>query len=299
MRNEAPLSRLHRALVIATGRNSAWIAVDGESTPRIAQLRRASGKRSMPVPGDVVHVRILEDDRTVVDRIDARAFTLERRSVDGRAKTMAANVDMLVTVTALANPPPRTITLDQLLAFAELEEIGSAVVFTKPDMADPGETLRFVETYGALGYPVLVLNPKSGAGVEALRELIAGHHALLSGVSGVGKSTIFRALGGEGATGDVSRHGLGRQTTTTARLYRMGEGFLIDSPGVNEFGLGTIGPAELAEAFREMRPLVPGCRFTDCSHRAEPGCAVKLAVEQGRMAPSRYASYLKMLESPT
>jgi ribosome biogenesis GTPase len=290
---------LHRALVVATGRNSAWIAIDGESAPRIAQLRRASGKRSMPVPGDVVHVRILEDDRAVVDRIEPRTYTLERRSVDGRKKTIAANVDMLVTVTALADPPPRTITLDQLLAFAELEEIGSAVVFTKPDLAAPEETERLTAIYRALGYPVLTLNPRSGEGVEELRSLIAGHPGLLSGVSGVGKSTIFRALGGEAATGEVSRHGLGRQTTTTARLYRMGEGFLIDSPGVNEFGLGVIAPQELANAFREMRELVPACRFTDCSHRAEPGCAVKAAVDDGRMAASRYASYVKMLESPT
>lgn len=253
----------------------------------------------MPVPGDVVHARILEDDRTVVDRVEPRAFTLERRSVDGRAKTIAANVDMLVTVTSLANPPPRLITLDQLLAFSELEGIAAAVVFTKADLAPPEEAARLVEVYGALGYPVLAVNPRTGEGIEALRRLLAGHHALLSGVSGVGKSTIFKALGGEGATGDVSRHGLGRQTTTTARLYRMGEGFLIDSPGVNEFGLGTIAAPELAGAFREFRDLVPRCRFTDCSHRAEPGCAIKTALDAGSVAAGRYASYLKMLETPT
>src|SRR6185312_5526827 len=133
---------LKKALVVSTGKNSAWISVDGEPDTRIAQLRRMTGKRFMPVPGDVVHVRILEDDRAVVDRIEPRGFALARRTVEGRAKTMAANVDTLITVTALANPGPRTIILDQLLAFAELEGIAAAVVFTKPDLAASEERQR-------------------------------------------------------------------------------------------------------------------------------------------------------------
>ncbi|HEV7178722.1 MAG TPA: GTPase RsgA, partial [Candidatus Baltobacteraceae bacterium] len=124
-----------RALVVSTGKNAAWVMLDDEHEPRVAQLRRMTGKRSMPVPGDVAFVTILEDDKTVVDRIEPRAFTLERRTIDGRAKTMAANIDTLVTVTALADPPPRLVTLDQLLAFAQLQEIEAMAVFTKPDLA--------------------------------------------------------------------------------------------------------------------------------------------------------------------
>ena len=287
---------LRKALVVSTGKNSAWISVDGEPDTRIAQLRRMTGKRFMPVPGDVVYVRILEDDRAVVDRIEPRTFALERRTAEGRSKTMAANVDTLVTVTALANPAARTITLDQLLAFAELEEITAAVVFTKPDLADRDERERLVETYTALGYPTIVTNPKQGENVDALRDFLHGRHALLSGNSGVGKSTIFRALGGEGSVGDLSRHGLGRQTTTAARLYRRSDGFLIDSPGVNEFGLGAIAPRELAEAFREMREPALHCRFGDCTHLHEPGCAVRAAVDSGTIAQSRYANFAKIAE---
>jgi len=253
------------------------------------------GKRSMPVPGDVVHVRILEDGRTVVDRIEPRSFTLERRTVVGRAKTMAANVDMLVTVTALAEPAPRLIILDQLLAFSELESIGAALVFTKADLVKDDSARELTQIYSAIGYPVVITNPKRGENVEALRELLRGHHALLCGNSGVGKSSIFRALGGEAVVGEVSRFGLGKQTTTAARLYRLGEGFLIDSPGVNEFGLGAIGPAELSEAFREMREPSLHCRFSDCTHLQEPDCAVRAAVGSG-IAPSRYASYARILE---
>ena len=287
---------LKKALVVSTGKNSAWISVDGEPDTRLAQLRRMAGKRFMPVPGDVVFVRILEDDRAVVDRVEPRGFALERRTVEGRSKTMAANVDTLITVTALANPAPRTITLDQLLAFAELEGIASAVVFTKPDLADGNDRERLVDTYDALGYPTIVTNPKRGENVEALRTFLRGRHALLCGISGVGKSTIFRALGGESSVGDLSRHGLGRQTTTASRLYRITDGFLIDSPGVNEFGLGSIAPRELAEAFREMREPAMHCRFGDCTHRHEPGCAVREAVESGAIARSRYASFAKIAE---
>jgi len=270
--------------------------VDGEAGTRVAQLRRMTGKRFMPVPGDVVYVRILEDDRAVVDRIDPRTFTLERRTAEGRSKTMAANVDTLVTVTALAHPAPRTVALDQLLAFAELQNIDAAVVLTKPDLASARERTELVHTYAALDYPVLVTNPKRGENVESLREFLGGRHAMLSGISGVGKSTIFRALGGEGTIGEVSRHGLGRQTTTAARLYRLGDGFLIDSPGINEFGLGSIAPRELAEAFREMREPQLHCRFGDCTHLQEPGCAVREAVEAGTVAASRYASFAKIAQ---
>ena len=253
----------------------------------------------MPVPGDIVQVRILEDDRTVVDRIEPRGFTLERRSTVGRTKTMAANIDLLVTVTALANPPPRLVTLDQLLAFAEVEEIEAAIVFTKPDLGDPAQTKSLLALYLRLGYPTISVNPKKGDNVDALRDLIRGRRAMLVGISGVGKSSIFRALGGDTPIGDVSRYGLGRQTTTAGRLYRIGTGFLIDSPGINEFGLGAIDAQSLTQSFREMREPALRCRFADCTHVQEPDCAVQAAVAEGRIAPSRYGGYRKILLEPS
>jgi ribosome biogenesis GTPase len=265
----------------------------------MAQLRRMSGKRFMPVPGDVVTVRILEDGRTVVERIEPRGFTLERRSIVGRTKTMAANVDLLVTVTALANPAPRLVTLDQLLAFAELERIAAGIVFTKPDLADPAESSELMAIYQALSYPTICVNPKRGDNVEALRDLIRGRRSMLAGNSGVGKSSIFRALGGDTPVGEVSRHGLGRQTTTAGRLYRLNAGFLIDSPGINEFGLGKVDATSLTRAFREMREPALLCRFADCTHVREPDCAVQAGVAEGRIAPSRYASYRKILLEPS
>jgi ribosome biogenesis GTPase len=261
----------------------------------MAQLRRMTGKRSMPVPGDVLRVRLLEDGQVVVDSMEPRTMTLERRTLEGRSKTMAANVDLLVTVTALANPAPRLPTLDQLLAFAELQDLHAAVVLTKSDLIAGDDAAAVAGVYRSIGYPALVTNPKRGENVAALRDLIAGRRALLAGNSGVGKSTIFGALGGEAAVGSVSRYGMGRQTTTAARLYRTPGGFLIDSPGVNEFGLGSLEPRELALGFREMVEPQQRCRFTDCRHLQEPGCAVRSAVEAGSIAQSRYDSFRTIL----
>ena len=293
------MSQPFPARVVSVGKNAAWIVLDSEERPRVADLKRASGKREMLAPGDRVDARLLEDGRALVDRVHPRTFTLQRRTVEGRAKTMAANVDTMVTVTALADPPPRLLTLDQLLAFAELQDIDALAVFTKPDLAGEPETAELRNLYASLGYETLVLNPKAGVNVEALRGAIDNRHALLCGVSGVGKSTIFRALGGDAVVGDVSRHGLGRQTTTAARLYRLPDGFLIDSPGVAEFGLGKIEPAELVQGFREMREPALRCRFSDCTHLQEPDCAVQSAVREGSIAESRYASYRRILEEPT
>ena len=284
------------ARVVSVGKNAAWIVVEGEHSPRVADLKRAAGKRMMPAPGDSVEVRMLEDGRVLIDRVHERSFTLQRRTVEGRSKTMAANVDTMVTVTALADPPPRLLILDQLLAFAELESLQALVLFTKPDLAGEAATALLRATYDRLGYAVLVVNPKAGENVEALREALTGRQALLCGVSGVGKSTIFRALGGDAVVGEVSRHGLGRQTTTTARLYRLPGGFLIDSPGVAEFGLGAVTASELVQGFREMREPARQCRFNDCTHVHEPECAVKAAVARGGIAPSRYASYRRILD---
>jgi ribosome biogenesis GTPase len=286
------------ARVVSIGKNAAWVVLDSEDRPRVADLKRAGSgeKRQMLVPGDRVDVRILEDGRALVDALHPRTFTLERRTVEGRAKTMAANVDTLVTVTSLADPPPRLLTLDQLLAFAELEHINAVAVFTKPDLAGEAVTGELTSLYRSLGYEMLVVNPKMGVNVDGLRAALEPRHSLLAGVSGVGKSSIFRALGGESVIGDISRYGLGRQTTTASRLCRLPHGFLIDSPGVAEFGLGAITPQELVEGFREMREAHRHCRFSDCSHLHEPGCAVQEAVRQGRIAQTRYASYRRILE---
>jgi len=251
----------------------------------------------MPVPGDVVDARELEDGRTVVERLHPRVSTVERRNAGGRRTIMAANIDTLVIVAALTEPPLQLELIDRLIAFAERNGLAVILAFTKADLTGEATAKQIASLYEAspLDYPVVILNPRAGTGIDTFRERIGGRRALLVGQSGVGKSSLFARLGGTSVVGEVSRSGRGRQTTTAARLFSFADGFLIDSPGIGEFGLGPIEQAELVECFRDLRGFAPHCRFRDCRHRAEPGCAVRAAAEAGKIAASRYASYLAIL----
>ena len=285
---------LRRARVIGVGRNAAWIVADDETEPRLAALRKGA-QRVMVVPGDRVLARTLGDDRVVIDALEPRSFALVRRTGNGRTKTMAANVDMLAIVAALVDPPLHTTMIDQLVAFAVQHKIAALLLLTKADLAGEDAAARIAALYRAVEVPTIVLQPKTGRGIDELRALIASHHSLLVGNSGVGKSSIFRALGGIAVVGDLSRFGRGRQTTTSARLARLGDGFLIDSPGIGEFTLDPMPATEVSWLFVEMREPATRCRFADCRHLTEPGCAVRDAVEAGTIAPSRYASYVEIV----
>jgi ribosome biogenesis GTPase len=289
------------ARVVSVGRNAAWIAfetgdLDEAETLRLASLRKTL-EREMLVPGDLVRVTALDDERVVIERREPRSFALERTTAGGRKKTMAANVDGIAIVAAFARPAFHAAMIDELLAFAEIHGIAARLIFTKVDLAGPEvDVAATLARYAAIGYRTLAVNPKTGAGVEAIRTEFAGHRTLLIGQSGVGKSSLFAALGGQADVGDVGKTGRGKQTTTTGRLHRFPDGFLIDSPGVGEFELRDCTPAEIALGFIEFAPYLGSCRFADCIHRAEPGCAILLAVESGAISPARHASYLAMLE---
>jgi ribosome biogenesis GTPase len=291
----APGSGERPARVVSVGRNAAWIAFEDDDRLRLAALRK-NVDRTMLVPGDLVRATPLDDDRVVIEGREPRSFSLERTTAGGRTKTMAANVDGIAVVAALARPTFHFAMIDELLAFAEIHGIGARLVFTKADLAgDDVDVAGVLAKYRGIGYVTLVANPKTGSGVDAIRAEFAGRRTLLIGQSGVGKSSLFSALGGIADVGDVSKIGRGKQTTTTGRLHRFPDGFLIDSPGVGEFELRDCTPAELALGFVEFARLLGTCRFGDCTHRGEPGCRVRTAVEAGTIAATRYASYLAML----
>ena len=288
--------KIMRARVVRVGRNSAWVVCDEDHTARLASLRRKGANlQSMLVSGDLVDVRPLEDGNVVVERVHPRTFELQRRTAGGRTKIMAANVDTIAIVAAMVSPPIRRSLIDQLIAFAELAERKVLLLLTKIDLTDGVEAEQILRLYRSLGYTALGLQPKRAEGVADLVAALDDTRALLVGQSGVGKSSIFRALGGATDVGEVSSRGRGRQTTTAARLLQLGSGFLIDSPGVGAFELGDVPSRELSQAFVEFPPFAEGCRFRDCAHLTEPGCAVRTAAEEGRIAAGRYESYRLIL----
>jgi ribosome biogenesis GTPase len=292
-----PKERIAR--VVSVGRNAAWIAFEDDDRILLAQLRKRIEKVSL-VPGDLVAATPLDDDRVVIDRRLPRDFALERTTAGGRVKTMAANVDGIAIVAAFARPPIHLAMIDELIAFAELHDLDIALVLTKSDvLGDDERAAEIVQTYRTLGYDVFVANPKERSGTGEIARALATRRTLIVGQSGVGKSSLFEALGGESLVGDVSKIGRGKQTTTTGRLYRFPAGFMIDSPGVGEFELVGYSPKELAAGFREIAAAAATCRFGDCTHRSEPGCSVRAALEGGEIAASRYDSYRTVLARDT
>jgi ribosome biogenesis GTPase len=283
------------ARVVSVGRNAAWIAFEESDELFHASIVKHRERLSL-VPGDLVRAIALDADRMLIERREPRSFVLERKTAGGRTKTMAANVDGIAIVTAFVDPPFHAAMVDELLAFAEIHELRPRLLLTKADLTDSATVDEIVARYRHLGYPVFSINPRARIGLDEIERELRDHRTLLIGQSGVGKSSLFRAFGGSSTVGEVSAIGRGRQTTTTGRLHHLPGGFLIDSPGVSEFELHGFGWAEVADGFIEFRPFIGKCRFTDCTHRTEPACAIRSAVDAGEIERARYGSYLAIVE---
>ncbi|HYC31886.1 MAG TPA: ribosome small subunit-dependent GTPase A [Gemmatimonadales bacterium] len=230
--------------------------------------------------------------------LEPRRTLLERRVPEGRGtRPIAANVDQVLVVTATADPAPLPQLIDRLLVVAEANEIPAGVVVNKVDL-DPGIALR--DRLRRAGYQVHPTSVKSGEGLDDLRRTLAGKISVVTGPSGAGKSSLLNAVqpGLSLRTGEISaKVRRGRNTTVGAVMLPLESGgYLVDTPGFSEVGVWGVDPAELDSCFPEFRPWLAQCRYADCRHRSEPGCRIREAVERGDADPSRYESYLTLLD---
>lgn len=256
--------------------------------------------------GDRVQVEDKGGDAPVVGDIEPRRNYIIRRSsnLSKEFQIIAANLDQAVLVATLTNPETSTTFIDRFLATAEAYQVPAVLAFNKIDLLDTDEWRSRLDElrtmYENIGYPVITMSAATGEGADALHAQLAGKMSLLSGNSGVGKSSIINLLVPDAhvRVGDVSHtHHKGMHTTTFSELLDLpGGGAIIDTPGVKAFGTIDFERAEVAHYFPEIFRISDDCRFNNCTHTHEPGCAVLEAVEQGKIAPSRFTSYLSILE---
>ena len=296
-------SRFTATVVRATG---SWYDVlhDGAMLRcRIRGKLRLKGVRSTNpvVVGDEAVCEADGGDCVIVDIVPRRNYVIRRASnLSKESHIIAANVDQALLMVTLRSPETPKEFADRFLVTCEAYKVPAAILLSKIDLQDAEAVAEFRAVYEGAGYRVLEVSAKEGRGVEEIRELLAGRTTLVSGNSGVGKSTLIQTIDPslDIRTGEISdSHHKGRHTTTFSTMYPLAEGgAVIDTPGIKGFGLLDIDDAELWHYFPEMMRVAPGCRFYNCTHTHEPGCAVVEAVKAGEIAWSRYESYLKILD---
>lgn len=277
----------------------ASLIVQGESGTTLRCVPRAN--LQLLVSGDRVVYQAAGETEGVVTALLPRDTVLERPDFSARPKPLAANIDRMVVVTAV-QPELDLYLLDRYLVAAELAGTPPLILVNKTDLADH-ESLksirRRVSDYERMGYCVLFVSTKREHGLDELLADLSGHTCIFVGQSGVGKSSLIKALlpDREIRIGELSEaSGQGRHTTTATMLYHLPSGGdLIDSPGVREFGLFETDPHRIADGFVEFSPYLGRCRFRDCHHNAEPGCALREGVRAGEITARRLESYHRIV----
>ena len=246
----------------------------------------------------------LENPAVITGVLNRKNYIIRRSTnLSRQSHIIAANIDMAFIVVTIDFPEVKLPFLDRLLVTCEVYGVPVTIVLNKSDLygADHKERVEvFHEIYGKAGYKIMDVSAQTGEGVGELLKACCDKVCLFSGVSGVGKSSLIKALDSslEPRTGEISEsHLQGKHTTTFYEMYRLSSGgYIIDTPGIRGFGLVDVEKEEVALYFPEMLKVSECCRFTPCTHTHEPGCAVKAAVEDGSISYERYSSYLGMLE---
>lgn len=298
-----PAKATDTGLVLVSHGNRGIVQLPAEGEIEV-HFRRSVGR---PVCGDEVTVDFGAGEMPAVAAIAPRRNTFARADAHLRPQVVAANLDYVLVVVAI-HPAPSRDLLERYLVAAHSLQIQPVIVLNKSELTqesppEPGSPIARLDEYTELGYEVVRTSCKTEPGVSPLARLIAGHTSILVGQSGVGKSSLVNRLIPDVAiqTGALSHStGKGRHTTTSTMMYALpGEeesGYLVDSPGVWEYGLWELEQGDLQYGFVDFRPYLGQCRFNNCVHATEPGCAIKTAVDQGEIRPWRYASYQRLLE---
>lgn len=288
----------------------SWYSVrmaDGEVVEcRMKGKFRMKGiKTTNPVAvGDVVDVEEKPDGAVIAAIRDRKNYIIRRATnLSKQAHIIAANVDVAMLVVTVRHPETSTVFVDRFLASAEAYRIPAVLVFNKVDLYDEEDTLlmrALEQVYRGVGYECVETSAETGEGVERVRELMRGQVTVLSGLSGVGKSSLVNRVepGLRLKVAEISdAHDTGRHTTTFAEMFPLSfGGYIVDTPGIRAFGLVGMERGEISHYFPEIFKCAAGCRYNNCTHVHEPGCAVIAAVEAGEISESRYFSYTSLLE---
>jgi len=268
------------------------------------RLRAEKNVDTLVAVGDRVWVLPDGDERGLIERIDERTTQLSRQQPGSKMDAedvIIANPDQALIVFAAADPEPHPRMLDRFLVVAEANGLPATICINKTDLVEAGSTQEQFAHYERIGYHVIYASTKSGEGIEALRQLLLDKVTVVAGPSGVGKSSLINAVYPDLnlRVGDVSEFlHKGKHTTRSPQLFALPygeESYIADTPGIRELGLFDIDPSNLPFYFVEMKPLLHDCHFPSCTHDHEPDCAIRRAVESGKISRSRYESYLKLL----